>query len=158
MAAPPCFGLQTPRGSLTPPPPNPPVRRYHRQIPLGAPLSQETLDEFFNTLNKWKQPETPAALLVGPAPAHGIPWDYRFFQPYQNRDHGEQWVQVLMFNAPCNNGVVASSLPPLHVFYHVTRPLNISGMAAGEINLQQQLGNLKIQAASLSRQTQAEFG
>jgi hypothetical protein len=82
----------------------------------------------------------------------------RFIPPLALFNDASQWVNVLMFNRPLPFNGNPDSNPPLRAQYFTPPPINIKNAAAGNLNLQTQLGSIDIQAAQLSLYSDNYFG
>jgi hypothetical protein len=118
-------------------------------------------------------PDAPAA---GPAPSGGIggnqeaaPGGYtigpnpirlqQFIPPLAMFNDASQWVNHLLFHRVLPWLMNPDSNPPLRAQYAVgPRPINVHNAAAGQMNLQLQLGNLTIQAEALTMDASNYFG
>ena len=82
----------------------------------------------------------------------------RFIPPLALFNDASQWVNTLMFNRPMPFNMNPDSNPPLRAQYFTPPPINVENAAAGNLNLQTQLGSIDIQAAQLSLYSDNYFG
>lgn len=119
-----------------------------------------------NSPNAWKLREPaqmdPSVLFGGgPAqPALKYPWRKAFIPPLALFNDASQWVNRLFFNQPMPWYGVSGGVPyPLKAQYNFgPKPVNTSNLAAGELNMQLQLGTIKIQGAQLTADASNYFG
>ena len=95
---------------------------------------------------------------VAPQKPITVPWVKQFIPPLSLFNDASQWVNRLFFNQPMTWFGAATSLPPIKAQYFTPPPINTSNWGAGELNLQLQLGQMKIQAARLTMDQSNYFG
>lgn len=100
-------------------------------------------------------PSTPNP---GPAPNNGNGTLLRFIPPLALFNDASQWVDLLHFVRPIPALQTPDSMPPLAAQYFTPPPIYVSALSAGQANLQQQLGNVDIQAARLTTQAANYYG
>lgn len=74
------------------------------------------------------------------------PWVKKFIPPLALFNDACQWVNRLVFVRPMAFGGKDSSMPPLRSQYVTSPPIEVNNLAAGALNLQTQLGSLRIQS------------
>lgn len=104
---------------------------------------------------KSRPPRLPWA---GPNPHTGSDRLMRFIPPLALFNDASQWVDRLFFNRPMPFMQAPNSNPPLQAQYFTPPPQNAGNLAAGTLNLQAQLGSLRIQTAMLTDQASNYFG
>jgi len=146
-------------------------------VPLpGIPGGQEPLEvknKIFtqslaseNSPNFWKSrpaPKMSRPMLFGngkPQKLFKYPWSKTFIPPLALFNDASQWVNRLMFNQPMPWFGWRSSIFPLRPagLGAIYKPVNTQNLAAGTLNLQLQLGTIRIQAAQLSTSASAYYG
>ena len=119
-----------------------------------------------NSPNAWKSKPFAAmanAILFGIGKAVQkpvkVPWNKKFIPPLALFNDASQWVNRLMFNQPMTpwDSAVSADIA-LKAQYFTPPPLNTSNLAAGTLNLQLQLGNIRIQAQQLTLSASNYFG
>lgn len=103
-------------------------------------------------------PPAPFGQAVGANPNKGQPFSLRFIPPLALFNDAAQWVNTKFFNRPMPLGQSPDSNPPLRAQYFTPPPIAANRLAAGIANVQQQLGNLSIQATRLSQSDSNFYG
>jgi hypothetical protein len=108
--------------------------------------------------NAWKLPEAQKmsnATMFGtrkPQTPFKYPWNKKLIPPLALFNDASQWVNRLMFNKP-NTPWSAAGIglrPPRKSTWMSSPPINTTNLAAGQMNLQLQLGQIMIQQQQLS--------
>jgi len=88
------------------------------------------------------------------------PWVKKFISPLALFNDASQWVNKLTLVHPLTRWGFASSIFPLRPagLGAIYRPLNTQNLAAGTLNLQLQLGTIKIQGAQLTTLASTYYG
>jgi hypothetical protein len=86
------------------------------------------------------------------------PWNKKFIPPLALFNDASQWVNRLMFNKQMTRWGDDSSNPPLKAQYFTPPPIELGGLAAGQLNLQLQLGQLHNQETALTVDASNYFG
>ena len=95
-------------------------------------------------------PPAPFREKKGPNPSTAkVPWLKRYIPPINLHD-ASQWVSQLFFVRAMPAFGADTSDPPLRAQYFTPPPIETNNLGAGTLNLQLQLGQLKIQAAQLT--------
>ena len=94
----------------------------------------------------------------GPAPNNHTDRVMKFIAPLALFNDASQWVNLLHFVRPVPMTQTGNSMPPLAAQYFTPPPITVSALAAGQANLQQQLGDVTIQAQNLTTQASNFFG
>lgn len=115
--------------------------------------------------NAWKDrpaPQYSNAIMFGggkPQPAILKPWLKKWIPPLAMYNDAAQWVNLLMFNRPMQASDNGNSMPNLPAQYFTPPPVNsLTNLAAGELNLQLQLGTIAIQGQQLTQAASNYFG
>lgn len=97
----------------------------------------------------------PGGMEIGPNPIRLL----QFIPPLAMFNDASQWVNHLLFHKALPWLMNPDSNPPLRAQYAVgPRPINVRNAAAGQMNLQLQLGQLTIQAEALTMDASNYFG
>lgn len=118
-----------------------------------------------NSPNAWKSKPFATmanAILFGfnaPQKPVKYPWNKKFIAPLALFNDAAQWVNRLMFNQPMTpwDSAVSGDIA-LRAQYYSPPPINSNNLAGGTLNLQLQLGQLKIQAQQLTISASNYFG
>lgn len=95
----------------------------------------------------------PKALYTGP-----VPWIKKYIPPIDIAA-SYRFAQILSFVRPMPAGMNPDSNPRLRAQYNFgPPPIGVTGISAGELNLQLQLGNIAIQGAQLTQDASNFFG
>ena len=120
----------------------------------------------YNSPNYWKSraaPKMSQQMLFGnqkPQKPFIHPWVKKFISPLALFNDASQWVNVLTLVHPLTRWGFASSIFPLRPagLGAIIPPINTQNLAAGTLNLQLQLGTIKIQGAQLTTLASTYYG
>jgi len=86
------------------------------------------------------------------------PWRKKFIPPLALFNDASQWVSTLALIPSMTRFGAATSDPPIKAQYFTPPPIELNGLAAGQLNLQLQYGALVNQAALLTVDASNYFG
>jgi hypothetical protein len=95
---------------------------------------------------------------VGPLPNVGSDRALQFIPPLALFNDASQWVDRKYFVRPMPFMQAPGSGPVLTNQYFTPPPVNVQNLAAGQLNLQLQLGSVRIQAAELTARASQYYG